>query len=107
MHGQPRVSGTSARSDGNEEHGTVVGDMLRGLEVRFPGLASWLGGRLDIELPALVMSLTMHGLLLAGLAFAGYRGHQEGQREKSDDQQNGESWDKIKQKTLSRWRALC
>ena len=59
----------------------MVGDVLRGLEARFPGLALWLGGRLDIELPALVMSLTIHGLLLIGLALAGYRSHQEDRRE--------------------------
>src|SRR5262245_45126996 len=61
--------------------GAVVGDVLRGLEARFPRLATWLGGRLDIELPALVMSLTLHGVLLVGLALAGYRAHQEGRRE--------------------------
>ena len=44
-HGEPRVIGASAQFQRVEEHGTVVGDMLRGLEVRFPGLASWLGGR--------------------------------------------------------------
>ena len=52
---------------------TVVGQLLRGLESRFPWLATWTGGRLDIELPALFMSLTIHGLLLAGLAFAGFQ----------------------------------
>ncbi len=55
----------------------MVGNMLRGLEVRFPWLAAWSGGRLDIELPAVFMSLTFHGLLLMGLAFAGYQAHQE------------------------------
>jgi hypothetical protein len=59
----------------------VVGEMLRGLEARFPWLARWAGGRLDIELPALGLSLLVHGLILAGLAFAGYRVHREAQRE--------------------------
>jgi hypothetical protein len=59
----------------------VVGEMMRDLEVRFPWLARWLGGRLDIELPALFLSLLMHGLILAGLAFAGYQVHRESQRE--------------------------
>ncbi len=59
----------------------MVGNLLRGLEARFPWLAAWLGGRLDIELPALVMSLTIHGLLLVGLALAGYQAQREGQRE--------------------------
>ncbi|MGP0069441.1 MAG: vWA domain-containing protein [Isosphaeraceae bacterium] len=58
----------------------MVGQLLRGLESRFPWLTTWTGGRLDIELPALFMSLTFHGLLLAGLAFAGFQAHQESQR---------------------------
>jgi hypothetical protein len=41
----------------------------------------WLGDRLEFELPAFMASLTMHGLLLLGLAFAGYRVHREVQRE--------------------------
>ena len=59
----------------------MVGEVLRGLEARFPWLARWSGGRLDIELPALTVSLMVHGLLLAGLAFAGYQVHRESQRE--------------------------
>ena len=53
----------------------MVGDVVRGLEARFPWLSSWFGDRLDIELPAFLVSLTMHGLLLVGLAFAGYSVH--------------------------------
>jgi hypothetical protein len=59
----------------------VVGEMVRELEARFPWLSSWLGSRLDIELPAFLVSLTMHGLLLISLAFVGYRVHREAQRE--------------------------
>ena len=55
----------------------MVANMLRGLEARFPWLAAWSGGRLDIELPAFLMSLTFHGLLLMGLAFAGYQAHRD------------------------------
>jgi hypothetical protein len=55
--------------------------MVRELEVRFPWLSSWLENRLDTELPAFLVSLTMHGLLLIGLAFVGYRVHHEAQRE--------------------------
>src|SRR5689334_3769875 len=66
---------------GNTGARTVVGEMLRDLEARFPWLARWSGGRLDIELPALGLSLLMHGLILAGLAFAGYQVHREAQRE--------------------------
>ncbi len=59
----------------------MVGEALRGLESRFPWLARWSGGRLDIELPALTLSLLVHGLILAGLAFAGYQAHRESLRE--------------------------
>ena len=59
----------------------MVGEALRGLESRFPWLARWSGGRLDIELPALTLSLLVHGLILAGLAFAGYQVHRESLRE--------------------------
>lgn len=58
-----------------------MGEMLRGLESRFPWLGRWAGGRLDIELPAFGLSVLMHGLILASLAFAGYRVHREAQRE--------------------------
>ena len=51
------------------------------LETRFPRLLSCLHGRLEIEVPAFLVSLTVHGLLLVCLAFAGYRVHQESIRE--------------------------
>ena len=54
-----------------------MGDFMRGLEARFPWLSTWLGGRLEVEVPAFMMSLTMHGLVLVCLALAGYRAHQE------------------------------
>jgi hypothetical protein len=41
---------------------------------------SRLDGRLELQVPALMMSLTIHGLLLVGLAFAGYQAHQESGR---------------------------
>ena len=56
-------------------------DLVRGLEARFPWLSVWLGARLEIELPAMMLSMAMHGLLLIGLAFAGYRVHREVHRE--------------------------
>ena len=59
----------------------MVAEVVRGLEARFPWLSTWLGDRLEFELPAFMASLTMHGLLLVGLAFAGYRVHREAQRE--------------------------
>ena len=55
----------------------MVEDLVREFEARFPWLSSWFGDRLDIELPAFLVSLTVHGLLLIGLAFVGYRVHKE------------------------------
>src|SRR5262249_23060338 len=72
-----RYGGPRTALDRMKGHGTVVGDMLRGLAARFP----WRGGRLDLDLPALALSLTVHGLMLVGLAFAGYQVHREGHRE--------------------------
>lgn len=59
----------------------MVVDMVRGLESRFPWLSTWFGDRLEIELPAFLMSLAVHGILLVSLAFAGYSVHREVQRE--------------------------
>ena len=59
----------------------MFGDLFRDLQARFPWLSTWLGGRLEVELPAFLVSLTMHGILLVCLAFAGYRVHQEANRE--------------------------
>jgi hypothetical protein len=59
----------------------VVADLVRRLEEQFPWVSALLGDRPDIELPALMMSLTMHGLLLVGLALASYHAHREIQRE--------------------------
>jgi len=58
----------------------VVADLVRRLEGRFPWISTLLGDRPDIELPALILSLTMHGLLLVGLALASYHAHRELQR---------------------------
>jgi hypothetical protein len=59
----------------------VFGDLFRDLQARFPWMSTWLGGRLEVELPAFLVSLTMHGILLVCLALVGYRVHQETTRE--------------------------
>lgn len=59
----------------------MFGDLLEEFEKRFPWFATWFGNRLDVELPAFLLSVTMHSLLLIGLAFAGYQVHREVQRE--------------------------
>jgi hypothetical protein len=48
----------------------VLGNLLQRLEDRAPWLCSRLGIRLDTELPAYVVSLTVHALLLVTLALA-------------------------------------
>src|ERR1700733_6623365 len=64
-----------------EEYRTVVEDLVREFESRFPWLSSWFGDRLDLELPAFLVSLTVHGLLLVSLAFVGYSVHRDIQRD--------------------------
>src|SRR5690349_19044834 len=46
---------------------------LQQLDERWPRLSRHLGGRLDIELPALLLSLAVHTMLLVALGLAGYR----------------------------------
>ena len=59
----------------------MVGELVRGVEARFPSLATWLSDRLDVDVPAYLVSLTLHGILLIALAFVGYRVHREALRE--------------------------
>ena len=59
----------------------MVGDVDRGLEARLPGFSSWFGDRLDVELPAFLVSLTIHGILLISLALVGYQVHKEAERD--------------------------
>jgi hypothetical protein len=54
---------------------------LRTLDERYPWLSQWVGGRLDIELPAIGMSVAVHALVLLVLATAGYAVHSEARRE--------------------------
>ena len=59
----------------------MFGDVFRTLEARFPLMLTWMHARWESELPAFLVSLTAHGILLMCLAFAGYRAHQESNRE--------------------------
>jgi hypothetical protein len=54
---------------------------LRQLDDRFPALSRWVGGRLDIEVPALMVSVGVHAVVLLVLATAGYAVHTEARRE--------------------------
>jgi hypothetical protein len=54
--------------------------MLWALDERFPRLSHWLGGRLDIELPALAISAAFHLALLLLLGLIGYTVQKEAAR---------------------------
>ena len=54
---------------------------LKDLDARYPGLSRWVGGRLDIEVPAILVSVGVHAVLLLVLATAGYAVHTEARRE--------------------------
>src|SRR3954453_19016920 len=66
---------------GGEGWGARLRRALRELDGRHPELSRWVGGRLDIEIPAIAVSLGVHGALLLTLATAGYAVHTESSRE--------------------------
>jgi hypothetical protein len=51
------------------------------LAARCSWLSQWFGNRLGVELPPFLVSISLHSLLLVGLALASYQVHQEVQRE--------------------------
>jgi hypothetical protein len=53
---------------------------LRRLEENHPEFAEWLGGRLDLEVPAMAFSVVVHATLLVALALVGYRVNKEAER---------------------------
>ncbi len=55
-------------------------DRLRGLDEKYPKLSEWLGGRLDIEIPAIAVSLGAHLALIMSLGMVGYVVHHEAER---------------------------
>ncbi len=59
----------------------MLANLLRKLDKRAPWLGTLLGNRLDLEVPAYMVSLTVHALFLVLLALAGHRVHQVVQRE--------------------------
>jgi Mg-chelatase subunit ChlD len=58
-----------------------VRETLRELDERYPRLSRWVGGRLDIEAPALAVSLAVHLTLGALLATFGFVVHQQVERQ--------------------------
>jgi hypothetical protein len=78
------LSSRSIPADGTEE-GSGLGARLRrglcALEEEYPWLSRWVGSRLDIEVPAIAVSVGVHALILLVLATAGYAVHGEPRRE--------------------------
>ena len=59
----------------------MFGNVFRNLETQLLQASTRLHARLEPELPAFLVSFTVHGILLMCLAFAGYRVHQVSSRE--------------------------
>ena len=51
------------------------------LDEELSRLSRWVGGRLDIEVPAIAVSVGVHAVFLLVLATAGYAVHTEARRE--------------------------
>jgi hypothetical protein len=60
---------------------TALREALGRLDERFPRLSRWAGGRLDIEVRALAVSLSAHLLMLTALGSVGYAVHREAHRQ--------------------------
>jgi uncharacterized protein YegL len=50
-----------------------VRELLRRLDERYPVLARWMGGRLEVQAPAVGVSLAVHVTLVVTLALVGYK----------------------------------
>ena len=60
-----------------EESWTVLRDLIGWLEQSHPGLARWLGGRPDLQLPAIGASVLTHVLLLIALVLVPYAANRD------------------------------
>lgn len=58
-----------------------VRELLRRVEERYPALARWMGGPLEVQAPAVGVSLAVHAALLVALALMGYTASREAGRE--------------------------
>ena len=56
-------------------------ELFANLDERYPRMSEWLGGRLDIELPAIAASVAVHVSLLVMLGVTGYAVHHEASRQ--------------------------
>ncbi len=55
----------------------MLRDAILWLEARHPGLARWLGDRVDLAVPAWSVSFLFHVMLLCGLGLVGYAAHNQ------------------------------
>ncbi len=63
----------------------MEGNVAHRIGSRFAWMSRFLGRRTDVEVPAFLVSMAIHGFLLVGLALASYQVHRESQREFSSD----------------------
>ena len=56
-------------------------ELLRRVEERYPALARWMGGPLEVQAPAVGASLAVHAALLVALAVTGYSASRQAARE--------------------------
>jgi len=59
----------------------MLANLLRKLDMRVSWLGTLLGNRLELKVPAYMVSLTVHALFLVLLGLTGHRVHQVVQRE--------------------------
>ena len=76
-----RGSAPKAVSFRREECRIMRDRLLRKLNAQMPWLAEWFGSRLDLEVPAYLVSLTVHAVLLISLGLVGHQVHRVVQRE--------------------------
>lgn len=58
-----------------------VRELLRRVDERYPALARWMGGPLEVQAPAVGASVAVHATLLVTLALMGYSASREANRE--------------------------
>jgi uncharacterized protein YegL len=58
-----------------------VRELLRRVEERYPALARWMGGPLEVQAPAVGASVAVHATLLVTLALMGYSASHDANRE--------------------------
>ncbi len=84
VESQPASEPAPESPEGTEAQEVTPGgwrEALRRLDERYPRLSHWLGGRLDIEIPAIAASVAVHLAILTGLGIAGWTVKKEVERQ--------------------------